>query len=72
MWPIPFLVEGLVIGVLVSELVKRGLLWRFVAGLVVLACVAALVGCASAPKRPEPTKAMRWMFACQVCEVETD
>lgn len=49
MWPVPFLVEGILIGVLVSELARRKLLWKFVAGLVVLACVASLVGCASQP-----------------------
>jgi hypothetical protein len=65
MWPIPFLVEGILIGVLVSEVVRRKLVWRFVLGLVVLALIASILGCAS---RPEPEKASRWLGACRVCE----
>jgi hypothetical protein len=65
MWPIPFLVEGILIGVLVSEVVRRKLVWRFVLCLVVLALLAPVLGCASVP---EPTKAPRWMGACRVCE----
>lgn len=71
MWPVPFLVEGVIIGILVSELGRRKLLWKFVAGLVVLACVAPLVGCALAPEA-QPSKASRWMGACEVCELHTE
>ena len=70
MWPVPFLTEGLVIGVLVAWLRWRcpwRAHWRVLA-LVVVATL--LLGCAS-KARPKPEKAMRWMGACQVCQVET-
>lgn len=68
MWPVLFLVEGLVIGVLVGELARRGLLLRFVAGLVVLACVVTLSGCAT---KPDTEPASRWEGACEFCRVTT-
>jgi len=69
MWPVPFLIEGVVIGVLVSELYRRKLLWPVFVGVMIIALLLTSA-CASKP-RPEPTKAMRWQGACVVCEVQT-
>lgn len=66
MWPVPFLTEGLIIGVLVAWF-----RWRCewpaklrVAVMLVL-CALILVGCTT-PAEPG-AKAMRWQGACEIC-----